>query len=83
VTDYDAWKAEFDQMPPSVGGASFHRINRLVDDPNVITVVAGFASADAARAFVENPDLASAMQRAGVMSEPRIEIHEEVEAVQY
>ena len=83
VADYDAWKAVFDEFPPSEGGALFHRINRGVDDPNNITVVMGFQSPDAARAFVENPDLKKAMGRAGVTSAPRVELYEEVEANQY
>ncbi len=83
VEDYDRWKSVFDEFPPSAGGALFHRINRRVDDPNNITVVAGFETLDAANAFAENPDLKDAMGRAGVTGPPRIEIFEEVESVQY
>lgn len=83
VEDYDRWKAVFDEFSPSQGGALFHRINRSVDNPNNITVVAGFATLDAAIAFRDDPDLKEAMGRAGVVSPPRIEIFDEVEAVQY
>ena len=83
VADYDAWKAVFDEIPPSTMGALFHRINRSVDDHNNITVVAGFTSEEAARAFTTNADLKEAMGRAGVTSAPRMEIFEEVESVQY
>lgn len=83
VADYDTWKEVFDTYPPSKGGALFHRINRSVDDANNITVVAGFETADAARAFVNNPDVKEAMGRAGVLGAPRVEIFEEVESVQY
>jgi len=83
VEDYATWKAVFDEVPPSTMGALFHRINRAVDDANNITVVAGFTDLDAANAFVTNPDLKAAMGRAGVAGAPRIEIFEEVEAVQY
>src|SRR5665811_203542 len=54
----------------------FHRINRSVDDPNNITVVAGFPSRDAAKAFATNADLKEAMGRAGVAGAPRVEIFE-------
>jgi hypothetical protein len=54
-----------------------------VDDPNNITVVAGFETTEAARAFVDNADLKEAMHRAGVTSQPRIEIFEEVEAIEH
>jgi hypothetical protein len=83
VEDYDRWKAVFDTFPPKGAGAAFHRINRDVDDPNTITVVAGWANVDDARAFTQNADLKEAMGRAGVTSSPRFELYEEVEAVQY
>ena len=44
---------------------------------------AGFETTEAARAFVESADLKEAMQRAGVAGQPRIEIFEEVEAIEY
>lgn len=83
VKDYAAWKAVFDEYSPKIGGASFHRVNRMVSDPNTIAVVAGFESVDAATAFVSNPDLKAAMDRAGVTGDPRIEMYEQVETVQY
>ena len=83
VEAYDRWKAVFDEFPPSNGGALFHRINRSVDDPNNITVVAGFETLDGATAFRDNAGLKEAMGRAGVTGPPRIEIFEEVESVQY
>ncbi|MDP6606967.1 MAG: hypothetical protein QF664_12025 [Dehalococcoidia bacterium] len=83
VEDYERWKSVFDEFPPREGGAVFHRINRLVDDANTIAVVSGFLTADGAYAFVNNPDLGAAMQRAGVDGVPRIELYEEIEAVEY
>lgn len=83
VENYERWKAAFDEFPPSTGGALFHRINRRVGDPNNITVVMGFDSTATAEAFVSDPDLKAAMQRAGVTSAPRVEIFDEVEVVQY
>ena len=41
VEDYERWKQVFDEFPPGEGGAVFHPVNRLVDSPNTITVVAG------------------------------------------
>lgn len=83
VADYEAWKKVFDDFPRAQNGVLFHRINRNVDDPNNITVVHGFETVEAAIAFRDNPELKAAMQRAGVTSSPRIEIFDEVEAVQY
>lgn len=83
VTDFDRWKGVFDSFPPSKGGAVFHRVNRNVDNPDNVTVVAGFETADAARAFRDNAELKEAMGEAGVAGAPRFEIFEEVESVVY
>jgi len=81
VKDYGQWKAVYDTMPPTTGGAVFARVNRAVDDPNTVAVVAGFESIEAAQAFLNNPDLKSKMHEAGVIGEPRIELYEETEAI--
>lgn len=83
VEDYEAWKAVFDEYPPGSSGATFHRLNRNVDDPNNLTVVAGFTNLGDALAFRDDPTLKEKMGQAGVTSAPRFEIFEEVEAVQY
>ena len=82
VEDYDKWKAGYDAMPPTTRGALFARVNRAVDDPNMVAVVAGFESADAANAFLGSAELKEKMAEAGVVGAPRIEIYEEVEAIQ-
>jgi len=82
VRDYDDWKAVFDTFPPTAGGARFHRVNRGADDGNTILVVAGFDSAEDARAFQQNPDLKAKMEAAGVVDAPRFEIYEQVEVVE-
>lgn len=83
VEDYERFKAVFDGFPPSKGGALFHRLNRNVANPNNITVVAGFESLDAATSFRDDPALADAMGRAGIVGAPRIEMYTEVESVVY
>ena len=82
VQDYDQWKSVYDTFPPTASGARFARVNRAVDDDNLVAVVAGFESLEAAQAFLGNPDLKAKMQESGVVGEPRIEIYEEVEAIQ-
>ena len=82
VEDYDQWKSVYDTFPPTAGGAAFARVNRAVDDPNLVAVVSGFASLESAQAFLDHPDLKAKMGEAGVVGEPRIEIYEEVEAIQ-
>ena len=83
VADYEAWKSVYDERNPGTFGAKFARVNRLVSDPNTVIVVAGFETVDAANEMIENPDLKASMDRAGVTSEPRIEVYEETEVVQY
>jgi hypothetical protein len=81
VADYDKWKAVYDTLPPTTEGAKFARVNRSVKDPNLITVVSGFDSLDTLNGFLADPRLKDAMQQAGVIGEPRIEIYEEVESI--
>lgn len=81
VDDYEKWKEVYDTYPPTAGGANFSRVNRSIDDPNLITVVAGFDSLDTLKSFASQPQLKEAMHRAGVRGEPRIEIYEEVEVI--
>lgn len=81
VADYDKWKAVYDTMPPTSRGAKFARVNRGVDDPNLVTVVAGFDSLDTLNDFVSDPELKAKMQEAGVSGEPRFETYEEVEVI--
>ena len=81
VADYDKWKAVYDTMPPTSRGAKFARVNRSVDDPNLITVVSGIDTLEALNGFVSDPELKPKMQEAGVAGEPRIEVYEEVEVI--
>ena len=83
VADYDAWKAVYDEAHPGTFGALFARVNRSVDDPNLVAVVAGFESVEEAQGMIDNPDLKASMDRAGVTAAPRIEMYEEAESVQY
>ncbi len=83
VADYDAWKAVYDEAHPGTFGALFARVNRSVDDPNLVTVVAGFESVEAAKGMTDSPVLKASMDRAGVTAAPRVEMYEEAESVQY
>jgi hypothetical protein len=83
VADYDAWKAVYDENNPGTFGAIFARVNRSVDDPNLVIVVAGFESVEAANGMINSPELKADMGRAGVTAAPRFEVYEEAEVVQY
>jgi hypothetical protein len=56
-------------------------VNRSVEDPNLVTVVAGFDTLELAQAFLANPNLKAKMTEAGIVGSPRIEINEELESI--
>ena len=64
-------------------GATGHELYRSVDDPNELTVVNHFPSKEQAEAFAADPSLKVAMERGGVISEPRITWARETEVTDY
>jgi heme-degrading monooxygenase HmoA len=85
VRDYDTWKPLFDEHGEvrRHHGATGHEIYRSLDDPNDITIVNYFPSREQAQAFASDPSLKEAMERGGVISEPRITWAEKIETVDY
>jgi len=81
VTDYGKWKSVYDTFLPTTAGAKYARVNRSVEDPNLVTVVAGFDTLELAKTFLNDPNLKAKMTEAGVVGSPRIEINEEVESL--
>jgi quinol monooxygenase YgiN len=74
VRDYDAWKPLFDEHESvrAKYGATGHTIYRDADNPNDVTVFNRFESRERAEEFSRDPSLKEAMERGGVISEPRI-----------
>ncbi len=85
VRDYDAWKTVFDEHGEvrRRHGATGHEIYRGFEDANDITVINRFPSKEQAEAFAADPSLKEAMDRAGVVGEPRFTWAQEAEAVDY
>ena len=85
VRDYDTWKPVFDEHGDVRRryGATGHELYRDIDDPDELTIVTHFPSRDQAAAFVADPSLKAAMERGGVISEPRITWTEHAETVDY
>ena len=85
VGSYDDWKPVFDQARElrNKHGGRAHRVLQGVEDPNEITVVTEWPSREAARAFLSDPELREAMQRAGVSGQPEFWVGDETESVQY
>jgi quinol monooxygenase YgiN len=85
VRDYDAWKPAFDEHEPTRAkhGCLGHTIYRDPDNPNDVTVITSWRSREGAEAFVRDPSLKEAMEKGGVVSEPRVSFLEETETRTY
>jgi quinol monooxygenase YgiN len=82
VADYDTWKAGYDEHGAvrKEFGCTGDQVLRDASDPNSILVLTSWPSAADAQAFTTDPRLPEVMQKAGVISEPRIEIYEETDS---
>ena len=85
VRDYDTWKSVFDEHERvrRSHGALEHRVYRGLDNENRVIVHNDFPSEDAARAFIADPSLPAAMDRAGVTDEPWLGLIERLEQKRY
>lgn len=85
VRDYDAWKPVFDDHEGArvKHGCKGHTIYRSSDSPNDVSILLRWESRDGAEEFYRDPSLAEAMQKGGVISEPRITWLEEADWATY
>ncbi len=76
VKDYAKWKPLFDSNAASrkAAGIETIEVSHIVDKPNMLQVVYQVADVQKAKAFYASPDLKAAMQKAGVVSNPDIEL---------
>jgi len=77
VADFDIWLAGYDaagELQQSAGIIG-HGANRSLDDPSLITVYHQAETFDALHSFLADPQLQTAMQEAGVTSEPEVTFH--------
>ena len=79
VADYDTWKLGYDDhgVARKELGCTGDMLLRDASDPNEVLVLTFWPTAADAQAFATDPRLPEAMQKAGVVNEPRIEIYEE------
>ena len=81
VKDYEQWKQQFDGFAAvrrefgSKGGF----VLRDVDDANRITVMLEYPDADSFRRIVQDPRMAEAQRRGGVIPPPEVAILEETD----
>jgi quinol monooxygenase YgiN len=85
VRDYDAWKPVFDEHESvrASYGCQGHTIYRDADNPNELTLFLQYESRERADEFMRDPSLAAAMERGGVISEPRATWVEAAEIASY
>jgi quinol monooxygenase YgiN len=85
VLDYDAWKPAFDEHEGMRAkyGCLGHTIYRDVDEPNNVTIVMDYESRERAEEFLRDPSLREAMQKGGVISEPRATWVEQADSASY
>ena len=77
VQDYGAWQSVYESLDEVQRdwGVTHASIHRLASAPDVVLIVRHFATVAQAQGFLTNREIQAAMQRAGVTSEPRIEIY--------
>jgi hypothetical protein len=73
VADYGAWRKGYDDFDATRRGMGVtgDAVYQVLDNPNDVTVTHDFESEDAAKALVSSGELKSAMESAGVVSEPQ------------
>ncbi len=80
VKDYRLWKDVFDGFMPQrhAGGERGYRIANAMGEKTDLCLVFEWDNAANAKRFLDSPELASAMKRAGVVGKPQIVIAEEL-----
>ena len=78
VADYDTWKVAFDDHAAKrkEGGEISAVVLRKSGEPNMVSVMFKWESAEKAESFLGSDDLKEAMKQAGVISQPDIEIYD-------
>lgn len=68
VSDFDTWKAVFDEQGPAAAEAGFDLIHlwRSMDDPHEVFFLLRFDEVKRARAYLEAPHQPGVGERAGV-----------------
>lgn len=85
VKDYDAWKRVYDEFNSTrkENGVIAASVHRDINNPNMIYIMHQFKSMNTASEFLSSDKLKSAMEGAGVISEPEIWLGEDVEHTPY
>jgi hypothetical protein len=85
VADWEAWKRAFDahRDVQERYGATGYLLYRREDEPDVVTVTLQFPSREQLHGFMNDPSLAEAMERGGVVGIPQIRTYTEAGALDF
>jgi hypothetical protein len=75
VADYEKWRPVFDEDDArrrAAGASGVKQVYRDMDDPNIITIIFEWDTAENARKFAHDPALGAVMQKAGVVGMPAV-----------
>jgi hypothetical protein len=77
VRDYPAWRAVYDTLEEMQRdwGVTAMSVHQMASMPNTVLVLHHFATIAQAEGFLTNREFQAAMQRAGVVGAPRVEIY--------
>lgn len=76
VKDFAAWKKGFEagKNVRANAGITIEDVYQSVENPNLVTVIGEAPSAKVAKSFIKSDELKTAMEKAGVLSNPAIQI---------
>jgi quinol monooxygenase YgiN len=83
VQNYAAWRKIYQGLAPvqKAGGVLEESVYQDKDDANEVVVLHRFANRATADAFLGGAELREAMQRAGVVGKPSIEVFEDAQTL--
>jgi hypothetical protein len=74
VKDFAAWKVVYDEAGPirDAAGVTGAEVFHDAANPALVVIIHRFPTVEAANGFLNNPDLAAAMQKGGVTAPPTV-----------
>ena len=75
TADYAKWRAGFDAHATArqaAGATGVQHVFRDLENPNAVTIVMEWDSAEKARKFAQDPALREVMEKAGVIGAPEV-----------
>jgi hypothetical protein len=75
VKDYSVWRKVYDDDEKNRSKAGFKsNVYRSIESPNKITIIGEAPNLESVKQYMESPQLKEAMERAGVIGNPVINI---------